>query len=886
MFHPRAGLPDGRWMKTLDKTGPQRRRSAPLKRVPKAIVPDEQASKSPFFVVGLGASAGGLEALSSFFDAMPSDSGMAFVVIQHLSPDHKSMMSELLSRNTRMLVGQAEDGETARVNQVYLIPPKRCLTIFNGKLLVTKWDGQQGPNLPIDAFFFSLAKDCGEKAIGIALSGTGSDGTRGIRAIKEAGGLVMIQDEQSAKFSGMPRSAIATGLADYILPAGEMAAALLKFIRHPLQKQPARLLPQPAVKTMQKIEEVTRAQTGIDFSGYKQSTVVRRLERRMGISQVENINQYLEYLRQSPQEVAAFSKDLLISVTRFFRDSDAFERLREETIPAIFANASKDRIIRAWVPGCATGEEAYSIAILLQEHAATLHENYEVKIFATDVNKETVEFGGGGVYPGSIAADVSAELLARYFSIVENGYRVRRDIRNQVVFAQHNLLKDPPFTRMDLVSCRNLLIYLQSPWQRKVLTLLHFALRPNGHLFLGSSETLGEQHNAFEPVNAKSRIFQKRSDANLGLALALSGSAPVSGPTRETVPANLAIVEHRGERRQAKLQEAIKAKLVNDFAPTCFAVNERDEILYSFGHPETFIAFGAGQANLNLLKLVPRDLALALSTALRQARKEKTVLQYRDVIVRTDGASNLIDLKVEPMPAERGATEVWLIFLKASEKVAKAPEGEEFDPERRSVQRILDLEEDLQASRDHLQIALEQQETSSEELQSSNEELIASNEELQSSNEELESINEELATLNAEYQTKNDQLQIAHNDLENFLRTSQIGTIFLDDSLRIRKFTPVVGTELNLLPHDSGRLLTELSHPLIDELTRETKRVLQDGMPREKTVEVRSGVWYLLRSSPYRRQGASDLGVVVTFVNVSGFREAEQKLQKKKPGKD
>jgi two-component system, chemotaxis family, CheB/CheR fusion protein len=432
---------------------------------------------------------------------------------------------------------------------------------------------------------------------------------------------------------------------------------------------------------------------------------------------------------------------------------------------------------------------------------------------------------------------------------------------------------------MDLVSCRNLLIYLEMPWQQKVLAFLHFALRPGGYLFLGSSETLGEQQNAFDPVNAKARIFQKRSDVKLDLASHPIGSAPVFAPRREAVPANLAIDPNRGERRQEKLQEAIKAKLISDFAPTCFAVDERDEILYSFGQPEAFIALGAGQANLNLLKLASRDLALALSTALRQARKKKTVVRYRDVKVRRNGASRLIDLKVEPMPAGRGETEVWLIFLEAPHKVAKAREGEKFHPANRSLQRIADLEEDLQVGRDHLQIAIEQQETSSEELQSSNEELIASNEELQSSNEELESVNEELVTLNAEYQGKNDELQVAHNDLDNFLRTSQIGTIFLDESLRIRKFTPFVAAELSLRPHDAGRLLTELSHPLIGELGREAQRVLGEGMPVEKTVEVRPGVWFLLRISPYRREGAPDLGVVVTFVDVSRLKQAEQTLK-------
>jgi len=833
---------------------------------------------TPPFVVGLGASAGGLEALGSFFDAMAADSGMAFVVIQHLSPAHKSMMAELLSRHTRMPVCQAEDGATAEPNHVYLIPPKKCLTIFKGKLLLTEWDSKNGPNLPIDTFFSSLARDCSERAIGIALSGTGSDGTRGIRSIKEAGGLVMIQDEHSAKFSGMPHSAIATGLADYILSAGEMPSALLKFIRHPLLAQPGGSQLQPTANTMQKIEELVRARTGVDFSGYKQSTVLRRLERRIGISQVENTEQYLEYLRQTPQEVAAFYNDLLISVTNFFRDREAFNRLREEVIPVMFANASKNGKIRVWVPGCATGEEAYSIAILMQEHAATLGERYEVKIFATDVNKETVEFAGGSLYPGSIAADVSVDLLARYFVKTENGYRISRGIRDQVVFAQHNILKDPPFTRMDLISCRNLLIYLQSPEQRKVLSLLHFALSPEGYLFLGASETVGEQHDAFEPINAKARIFQKRAAVSLG-GPALANIAPVFASVREAL-SPVSSISNGGKRPQEKLLETVNAKLIADYAPTCFAVNEKNEILYSFGQPQAFIAMPAGRANLNLLKLVPHDLSLAIATALRQAKKQNAVVRYRRVKFQRDQATCLINLKVEPMRAEQGAPGVTLIFLEEREKLAtpNGLGGEEFDPGDKSAQHIADLEEDLQRSRENLQSAIEQQETSAEELQSTNEELIASNEELQSSNEELQSINEELATLNAEYQEKNDELQVANNDIDNFLRTSQIGTIFLDESLHIRRFTPVVAAEMRLLPHDAGRLLTDLSHPLIDELTREAQRVFHDGAPVEKTVETRPGVWYLLRVSPYQRAGASDLGVVITFVNVSALKQAEQDL--------
>lgn len=779
-----------------------------------------------------------------------------------------------------MPVFQAADGMAIEPNHIYVIPPKKCLTIFNGRLQLMEWDSKKGPNFPIDLFFTSLAQDRGERAVAVALSGTGSDGTRGIRAIKEAGGLVMIQDEKSAKFSGMPHSAIETGLADFILPVSELPLALLRFIRHPLFAAAGGRSPHPSAMALQKIEGLVRSQTGIDFSGYKQGTVMRRLERRMGISQVDDAARYLEVLRHSPTEVAAFANDLLIGVTRFFRDSEAFKALREEVIPSIFANASADRSIRAWVAGCATGEEAYSLAILMQEHAATLDAKYAVKIFATDLSSNAIEFAGKGVYPASIAADVSPELLARYFTVEDKGFRISRGIREQVIFARHNILKDPPFTRLDLASCRNLLIYLQSPWQRKVLSLLHFALRPKGYLFLGSSETVGEQHDAFASINAKARIFRKCGAADTG-ARDIANFTCTLPRIREALPAP----PPGGRRPEDKLWGAIASRLIADYVPTGFAVNEKDEILYSFGRPQAFIALQAGRANLDLLKLVPPDLSLALATALRKSRKRKAAVHFRDVKFRREKSASLLDLEVRPLPVDPDEPAVWLIFLQDKAEIVSASAGEDFDPGDRSSQRIAELEEDLRESRETLQIAIEHRETATEELQSTNEELIASNEELQSTNEELESINEELVTLNAEYQQKNNELLVANNDIDNFLRTSQIGTIFLDEALRIRRFTPFVAEEMKLLPQDAGRLLTDLSHPLIDELSREAHRVLRDRKPIEKTVETRPGVWHLLRISPYRRAGTSDLGIVVTFVDVSAIEQARKDLRQRSPKK-
>jgi two-component system CheB/CheR fusion protein len=836
---------------------------------------DESTFGSPFHIVGLGASAGGLEALSSFFDAMPSDSGMAFVVIQHLSPDHKTEMPTLLARHTKMSIHVAEDGLPVEADRIYVIPPNRFLTIVQRKLLCTEIVSDRRLHLPIDLFFTSLARDQAEYAIGIGLSGTGSDGARGIRAIKEAGGLVMVQDEQSAKFSGMPHSAIATGLADYILPASELPHALLKFVRHPQLVRSAEAELHPPEQTMQKIAAFIRLQTGIDFSGYKQTTVVRRLQRRMGISQVEDIGLYFEYLHQTPDEISAFVNDLLISVTRFFRDREAFKNLHEKIIPTIFANASPETPIRVWVAGCATGEEAYSIAILLHEYALTLRESHDLRIFATDVNKEAIEFASSGLYPRSIAADVSPLYLSRYFVREDDDFRICRRIRDQVVFARHNILKDPPFTRMDLVSCRNLLIYLQPAWQRKVLSFLHFALRPGGYLFLGTSETAGDLQNALELVNSKARTYQKRGN-NPHAAADLVRIIQTSVPARENIASDVVFDPVVGIGAYEKLWNAVNAKLISDFAPTGFVVNEKDEILYSFGKPHEFIAMPPGRANLNLLKLIPHDLAVALSTAIRRARKQNSTVRLVGVKLQAAGASRLINLGVEPISVYRSAPSALLILIEESQTESTAARGEAFDTDQGSIQRIEDLQDDLDSARDNLQTAIQQLQTSNEEFQSTNEELIASNEELQSTNEELESINEELSTLNAEYEQKNDELIIANNDLENFLRTSQIGTIVLDGSLRISKFTPVAAQKMNLLPHDTGRFAAELSNPLIQAIGHISEKVLSDGMHVEKIVEARPGIWYLLRISAYRREGTTSQGVIATILDITNLKESTQ----------
>jgi two-component system, chemotaxis family, CheB/CheR fusion protein len=834
-----------------------------------------------FYVVGLGASAGGLEALRDFFAAVPAKSGAAFVVIQHLAAARRSQMVELLATHTTLPVSEIEDSVMIQPDHIYVIPPGKWVKIFRGRLLLSD-PQKRAPILPIDYFFRSLAEDRGELAIGIALSGTGSDGTLGVRAIKEAGGTVMVQDEESARFSGMPDSAGATGLADYVLPPAEMARELLLFIRHPLVAQMKEAALKVGETTMQKIVSLIHEQTGVDFTSYKQSTVARRVQRRIGVAQLANPEEYLEFLEQSPQEVAMLGRDLLINVTRFFRDGEVFDVLRGEILPAILQHAAARKALRIWVPGCATGEEAYSIAILVQELVTARGEKWDVKIFATDVDKISIEYAGRGLYPKSIAADVAPELLARFFVQESGALQICPQIRKQVVFARQNILHDPPFTKVDLISCRNLLIYLRADSQKRVMTRLHFALRPGGYLLLGTSEAIGERENTFETVNAKMRIFQKRGNSSAYTEDVVEGVPTAASSLARSHRSASRERMSQAKKQQEKLWERISARLIAESGTTCLVLNEKYEILHSFGQPERFLSVHPGRASLSVLKLAPQALSLALSGALHRAAKERQAVGYSGVPLPGRGGGRTVDLRVEPLAAESGQTRAMLVFFQEPQPARAAPKRHEFDPSSEAIRRIADLEAELESTKGKLQAATEDEETTQQELQAANEELLAGNEELQSSNEELESVNEELTTLNTEYQQKISELIVSNNDLENFLRTSDVATIFLDAALSLRRFTPSVTRIVPLQPHDIGRPLTNFAHPLIAAIAEDLPRIAAGGEPSIKTVETVSGVWHLVRITSYRRQGASDCGLVVTILDVSELYRLENDSQERK----
>ena len=858
-------------------------RAAPAKRRPAPSRAVAGVSTIPH-VAALGASAGGLEALQQFFKNAPPDSGMAFVVIQHLSPDYKSMMVELLSKNTAMPVRRVEDGMPVVPNQVYLIPPKTQMTLLHGKLLLGEIDHSKGLVLPIDIFFKSLAEDQGERAIGVVLSGTGSDGTRGIRAIKEAGGMVMVQEESSAKFSGMPGSAIATGLADFVLPPERMPEALLKYIQHPyVQKAPD---PSGALgageNQIEQLIALLRKETGVDFSFYKPSTILRRIERRMGIAQMITIEEYVHHLSQSSQAVKALYKDLLISVTRFFRDPEAFEILRRKVIPEIFAQGSGDQPIRIWVAGCATGEEAYSIAILCAEQMEDSKKNLDVKIFATDLDKEALDHAGRGAYPESIVVDLPDEKLRRYFIKEGNSYYVQRNIRQMVVFAAHNILSDPPFTKINLVTCRNLLIYLQPVLQHRVMTSFGFALYPRGYLFLGSSETIGDSSDSFETLSLKHKVFRHRGD----LRPALSESVDLM-PLQERMSRRSAELArpYRASRASNREQtvDRITAKLLREHVPACLVVEESGKLVYTYGTPGDFLALPAGQATLNALEMLPRALALVLSSAIHKAQRDHKTLTYRDIRVRGRDRMRSIDMIVEPFRDDDSDAPLYLVFLTEAPVAATAEgegEGESLDLDAKASQRINDLERELQTNKENLQAAIEELETSNEELQATNEELLAANEELQSTNEELQSVNEELYTVNAEYQNKITELAELNNDMNNLLSSTQIGKLFLDLDLRIRKFTQPITQEIDLLPHDIGRPVGDFAHPFMQAIHRDAIKVAKTHNVFDQLLKSATGRWYLLRLVPYRTQHGEIFGVIAALIEVTALKESQLTARK------
>ncbi len=850
----------------------------------KQMTTSEQHEKDgqPTHYVGIGASAGGLEAIESFFTNMPVDNPLAFIVIQHLSPDYKSLMVELLSKKTAMSVNRAEEGMVVKPGNVYLIPPKKNLTIFHGKLLLNDRSDQEGISLPIDIFLQSLAEDQGERAIAIILSGTGSDGARGVRAIKEHNGMVMVQDEQTAKFDGMPRAAISTGTADFILPPEQMPRELLAFIAHPYisgEKRRDALLEDADALT--RLFAELRSRTKVDFTHYKPSTIGRRIERRMSINQITDFEAYVRYVQSYPGETMALYRELLIGVTSFFRDPEAMDVLRQNVLPTLLRRA-ENREVRCWVAGCSSGEEAYTLAILFREVMAELELHRDIKIFATDVDRDAIQRASSGVYPESIAADLTARILGKYFYHREDAYQVTRTIREMVVFAQHNVISDPPFTNIDLVSCRNLLIYLQPVLQAKALEMFNFSLNRKGCLFLGNSETIGEMTDYFRPLHQRFRIYESRgrNQPSRDDALYLTARDKKRGSYRSVVPAFRARREVDGELALLRQFLTVAAER---FLPLSAIVNEQLEVVHIIGNTEGYFSVPSGPTEYNITRLAARELAIPLATGLQKVFRTGEDISYANIHLRHRGEKQTLRMHIALLPHHKNQEALAAVFLEETgNKMVVAREGGEvYDLNEDAQQRIKDLEQELQFSQENLQATIEELETSNEELQATNEELLASNEELQSTNEELQSTNEELYTVNAEHQKKIIELTELSNDVDNLMTSSGIGTLIVDENLEIRKYSPGITNIFNILEKDVGRPLTHISHRLLDfDPLAAAKTVQQHAEPLEVTLQTTEGRWYVTRVLPYHIGPATYSGVVLTFVDISELRSARNDLQR------
>ena len=836
-----------------------------------------------FPIVGMGASAGGLEALQEFFRHMPPNSGMAFVLIQHLDPTRKSLMAELIRRFTEMTVEEVKTGVKVNPNTVYVIPPNSSMAILHGKLHLLQPAAPAGHRMPIDFFFRSLAEDQQDKAICIVLSGTGPEGTLGLRAVKGEGGMCIVQEPESAKYDGMPRSAISTGMVDYILPPEKMPAQLAAYVEHafgPGRRKPLARVTQPP-DLLERIFIVVRSHTGHDFSMYKRSAVVRRIHRRLAVNQLDGLADYLAYIQNNRQESQTLFQEFLIGVTNFFRDPDAFEALKEH-LHSLLKNRPVGHPVRIWVPGCATGEEAYSIAIVLKEVMEELKKTFDVQIFATDISGPAIETARKAVYLSNISVDVSPERLKSFFAMEDNSYRVNKEIRDMVVFAVQNVIKDPPFSKIDLISCRNLLIYFEQALQKKVLWLFHYALRPDGFLFLGSSESVDGLGHVFPSSDRKWKIYRhSRSEANRP-AIEFEVPPLMRVGKTERPSAAQPILE------KVSYRDVVEKIMLESYAPACVIVDEKSDIVYVYGRTGKYLEPAAGQFSGNILGMARAGLRLELANALRRAATEKKEVRAERLRVQTNGAAHLINLLVKPIEEPPVMTGLLMVVFEDIRAEKEEEARKTSAPVRdRSRKRIEELEYELRSTKEYLQTTIEELESSNEELKSTNEELQSANEELQSTNEELEtskeelqSLNEELVTVNSELQQKIDELSKVGGDMCNLVTSTGIGTLFLDTKLKIQRFTPTTKKIINLISSDVGRPVGHIVSNLnYANLVEDAQEVLNLLIPKEAEVKAKDGRWYLMRIMPYRTLEDLIDGIVITFTDITLLKEMEAAAQ-------
>ena len=840
-----------------------------------------KSATGSFPIVGLGASAGGLEALEQFFMNMPKDSGMAFVVIQHLDPTHAGIMPELLQRTTVMKVIQVTDNLKAKPNHVYVLPPNKSMAILNGTLHLFEPAEIRGLRLPIDLFFRSLADDQQEKSIGIILSGMGSDGCGGLKAIKEKNGIVLVQDPRSSKFNGMPGSAIATGAVDIIAPANELPARLITFLKNGPSIKLNLIADEKNKSSLQKIVILLRSHIGHDFSLYKKNTLYRRIERRMNVHQIDKITSYVRFLQENPQELVILFKEVLIGVTNFFRDLKMWDSLRDRILPDLFKELPDKHVLRAWIPGCSTGEEAYSLAIVFKEAYEKINENknLSLQIFATDIDTDAIDKARTGVFNANIVSDLSPERITRFFTKNETRYSVNNSIREMVVFAPHDVTKDPPFTKLDFLFCRNLLIYMESELQKKLINLFYYSLNPGGILVLGTAETVNQQERLFTVIDNKLKIYKRSVSPVEREQMNFPGPyAQLSKQVQEE------IVPVKVSRN---IQTFADQLVLQKFAPASILTNQEGDILYITGRTGQYLEPAAGKANWNIYAMAREGLRNELLGAMRKAKQSYEPVHLRNVKVGNNGGSQIVDVTIQVIekPAEFKDT---IIIVFSDMTASRLPQIKKSGTRNKNLTpRDLELKEELTRSLEDLQSTREEMQTSQEELKSTNEELQSTNEELQSTNEELttskeemQSLNEELQTVNMELQTKVTEFMEANNDLRNLLNSTDIATLFLDNELKIRRFTDQLTKIFKLRQTDIGRPFTDLVSDLqYPGLAYDSREVLRTLIFKESDISTLDERWFKIRIMPYRTLDERIDGLVITFVDISKAKKLESELK-------
>ncbi len=841
----------------------------------------EGSKKQPFVnpekrIVAIGASAGGLEALKEFFDNVPPDCLFSFVIVQHLSPDYKSLMAELLSKNTALPIHEIKSNMSVDPGSIYLIPPKKNLTIINGKLLLVDKPKGSELNLPIDIFFRSLAQEAGDKATCIILSGTGSDGTSGARAIKEAGGMVMVQSPEQAKFDGMPKSAINTGLVDYVLPVENLPLELIHFVNHPQSNGEKEHELTNDEQTVNSILAEIRMNTKLNFDHYKRPTLVRRIARRISVNKLHNQQEYLSFVKEHPSELLVLSREFLIGVTKFFRDGYVWDSLKENVLPELIRNKKSEEIIKVWCVGTSTGEEAYTLAMLISEELEKQGRKNDVKIFATDLAAEHLEIGSKGVYPESIIADLSQKRLEKFFFRLGDEYKVKDSLRKMVIFSQHDILKDPPFNKMDIAICRNLLIYMQGIAQRKIIGLLHYSLNLNGTLLLGSSESLGDYKSVMDEIDRKSKLYRNiKSARTIGLE-------PLNFSDRQKL-APIVVASPKRMKAETLMADIMNQTVADELGMAAVYIDQNYKILHAIGEFKKYIELPEKGFSTNLLKMLPENISISMGIAVRKALSSQEKTLYKNMRFSTKPEKLVIDLMVSPFHLDHSTkpSACLLLFIpKENVSIGSAEVIEEL--KGLDKVHINELEDELRETRNALKTVIQEVETSNEELQTTNEELLAANEELQSTNEELQSVNEELHTVNAELQEKIEDLAGLNSDMDNLLTSTDIGTIFLDRDLRIRKFTPAVKDHFSLRNSDIGRFIYDFSSSFGggSKTFDRIREVMETGVSYQREIKGKNEKWFLKMVTPYLNNQEKIDGAVLSFVDIENLKNTESTLRK------